>query len=419
MQGFVIEGGKRLSGEVSVCGAKNAALPILAACVLTRSEVRLKNCPQLSDVFSAFKILSCLGCKCNFSDGEARIDSGVIESEYIPDKLMRLMRSSALYLGACLGRTGRCTLSYPGGCELGPRPIDLHLLALEKMGADISEEHGVIECSCPAGLHGAGISLSFPSVGATENIMLAAVCAAGETVIYNSAREPEIVDLARFLRKCGADISGEGSSVIRIKGVKELHGCTYEIMPDRIVAATYLCAAALTGGELTVRNTRPEDNRAVTDVLIETGLDIFSFDDKTYINAARPLKSVGRIRTMPYPGFPTDAQPLVSAVLTRAKGTSIIVENIFENRYKHNPELVRMGANIKTEGKVAVIEGVPMLFGTRIMAGDLRAGAALLIAALSAEGISELGNIEYIDRGYESIEKVFSKLGANIKRTVI
>lgn len=419
MQGLVIEGGKKLGGEVSVSGSKNAVLPILAACLLVDGEVHLTNCPELSDVFSSFRILSCLGCKCSFCGGDVCIDARGLESGFIPDKLMRLMRSSVVYLGACLGRTGSCTLSYPGGCELGPRPIDLHLMALEKMGAKINEEYGVIECSCPTGLHGAEISLSFPSVGATENIMLAAVMARGETVIYNSAREPEISDLAAFLRACGADITGEGSSVIRIKGVSELHGCKYAVMSDRIVAATYLCAVAAAGGEMTLKNARAEDIRAVTEVLCDAGCDIYSFDEKIYIRRIRPLKSVGRIRTMPYPGFPTDAQPLVTAVLAKAKGTSVVVENIFENRYRSNPELVRMGADIRTEGRVAVIEGVPKLYGTRIMAGDLRAGAALVIAALSAEGISELGNIEFIDRGYEHIEKALSGLGANIKRTEI
>ena len=419
MQGFMIEGGTQLKGELRTSGSKNAALPIIAACLLTGDEVRLDDCPCLSDVYSSVRILSCLGCKCTFAGSTLTVNSSTLSSDHIPDRLMRLMRSSSLYLGACIGRLGSCTLSYPGGCELGARPIDLHLSALEKMGVSISEKHGVIECSCPKGLHGAGVSLSFPSVGATENIMLAAVLAKGETVIYNSAREPEIADLARFLRRCGADIAGEGTSVIRIKGVRSLHGCEYTVMPDRIVAATYLCTAALAGGELMVTNARANELRPVIDTLSEAGCDIYGYDDRIYISRKRPLKAVSLIRTMPYPGFPTDAQPLVTAVLTRARGVSVVAENIFENRFRANPELVRMGAKIRTEGRIAVIEGADKLYGARVMASDLRAGAALTAAAAAAQGVTELGNIEYIDRGYEHLEKALSSVGARITRTQI
>ena len=419
MQGFVIEGGTALKGELVTSGSKNAALPIIAACLLVNGEVRLNDCPCLSDVYSSVRILSCLGCKCFISGKTLTADCTAPTGDHIPDKLMRLMRSSSLYLGACIGRLGSCTLSYPGGCELGARPIDLHLAALEKMGAAISEKHGVIECSCPKGLHGANISLSFPSVGATENIILAAALAKGETVIYNAAREPEIADLVRFLRRCGADMAGEGTSVIRINGVRELHGCEYTVMPDRIVAATYLCTAALAGGELMVTNSRACELRPVIDVLCEAGCDIYGYDDRIYISRKRPLKAVKTIRTMPYPGFPTDAQPLITAVLSRAAGVSVVAENIFENRFRANPELVRMGARIRTEGRIAVIEGTDMLYGARVMASDLRAGAALTAAAVSAQGITELGNIEYIDRGYERLEKALSSVGAVITRTQI
>lgn len=419
MQGFVIEGGTELKGEIMTSGSKNAALPIMAACLLVNGEVRLDGCPCLSDVYSSVRILSCLGCRCELRGGVLTADAKAPTSDYIPDRLMRLMRSSSLYLGACIGRLGSCTLSYPGGCELGARPIDLHLAALEKMGVHINESRGVLECSCPNGLHGAGISLSFPSVGATENVMLAAALAKGETVIYNAAREPEIADLARFLRCCGANITGEGTSVIRISGVKALHGCEYKVMPDRIVAATYLCTAALAGGELMVTNSRACELRPVIDVLCEAGCDIYGYDDRIYISRKRPLKAVKTIRTMPYPGFPTDAQPLITAVLARARGVSVVAENIFENRFRANPELVRMGARIRTEGRIAVIEGTDRLYGARVMASDLRAGAALTAAAVSAQGITELGGIEYIDRGYERLEKALSSVGARITRTKI
>lgn len=408
-----------LSGEIRTSGSKNAALPMIAACLLVNDEVRLHECPCLSDVYSSVRILSCLGCKCRMNGGTLTVDCKTPSGDHIPDRLMRLMRSSSLYLGACVGRLGSCTLSYPGGCELGARPIDLHISALGKMGVCINERHGVLECTCPKGLHGAHISLSFPSVGATENIMLAAVLAKGETVIYNSAREPEITDLACFLRECGADISGEGTSVIRINGVSALHGCEYTVMPDRIVAATYLCTAALAGGELMVTNARVTELRPVIDVLCEAGCDIYGYDDRIYINRKRPLKAVKTVRTLPYPGFPTDAQPLITAVLSRASGVSVVAENIFENRFRANPELVRMGANIRTEGSIAVIEGTDKLYGARVMAADLRAGAALTAAAVSALGVTELGNIEYIDRGYERLEKALSSVGARITRTQI
>ncbi|MBR1384038.1 MAG: UDP-N-acetylglucosamine 1-carboxyvinyltransferase [Ruminococcus sp.] len=419
MQGFLIEGVDRLKGEIRTGGAKNAALPIIAACLLIDGEVSLHDCPGFSDVYSSVRILSCLGCTARAANGEFYADCRGLDRDHIPDKLMRLMRSSSLYLGALLGRLGSAYVSYPGGCELGSRPIDLHLAAFEKMGVSIHEEHGVIECTAPGGVHGASISLSFPSVGATENIILAAVLARGETVIYGAAREPEISDLSGFLRKCGAKITGDGTSTVRIHGVKELHGCEYTVMPDRIAAATYMCTLALAGGELVIDNINESQLRQISDILTEAGCDIYTGGGRLYISRSKPLKSVSRIRTMPYPGFPTDAQPLVTAVLSRGKGTSIIVENIFENRFSLNGELVRMGADIKTEGRIAVIEGVEKLYGARVMAKDLRAGAALVCAAVSAEGVTELGRIEYIDRGYEHLEDTLSKIGAKIKRTAI
>ena len=416
MQKLVIRGEKRLYGEMTVQGAKNSALPLLAGCVLCRDEVTLKNCPSLSDVFASCRILNCLGCKSRLRDRCVYVNASSVSECAVPEDLMREMRSSIVFLGAVLGRIGECELSFPGGCELGPRPIDMHLSALEQMGVQINEEFGVLCCKCPHGLHGAKISLSFPSVGATENIMLAAALAKGETVIYNAAREPEIADLGSFLNCCGARISGHGTSTIVISGVDHLHGCEYEVMPDRIVAATYMAAAALTSGELDLRNARVCDMQAVIPVFEQMGCQVFTYDDRIYLNCKKPLKAVTTIRTMPYPGFPTDAQAVVMAALTRARGTSVIVENIFCSRYRHVDELVRMGADIKTEGKVAVVEGVKRLYGARVRAGDLRGGAALVLAGLAAQGETEVENICYIDRGYENIEKCLRDVGADIYR---
>lgn len=416
MQRLRIEGEKRINGEISVQGAKNSALPLLSACVLSKGEVTLHNCPRLSDVFAACRILSCLGCSCSFEGNTVTVNSSCISKSYVPDGLMREMRSSIVFLGAILGRLGKCSLSFPGGCELGPRPIDMHISALKQMGVIIKEEYGVLDCTCPKGLKGAKINLSFPSVGATENIMLAACLAKGDTVIYNAAREPEISDLAGFLNACGARISGHGGSVIYITGVRELHGCEYSVMPDRIVACTLLGAAAVTGGDISLKNCRPQDIDSVLPIFEQMGCGVFVYDDNIYLTAKKNLRAVKTIRTMPYPGFPTDAQAIVMAVLTKAQGTSVIVENIFENRYRHVDELVRMGADIKVEGKVAVVEGVKKLFGANVIATDLRGGAALVLAALAADGETVLSNIKLIDRGYEDIEKQLNSVGAKICR---
>lgn len=416
MQKLIIRGGEKVGGEISVQGAKNSALPLLAGCLLAKGESVLYNCPELSDVFAACRILNCLGCKCKFRDNTVSVDSDVLNSSEVPDGLMREMRSSIVFLGAVLGRMGKCRLSFPGGCELGPRPIDMHLSALRQMGVRITEEHGALDCSCPKGLKGAKINLSFPSVGATENIMLAAALAEGETVIYNAAREPEICDLAGYLNSCGARIKGAGSSTVSIEGVSELHGCEYTVMPDRIAAATLMAAAAATGGELSLLNVRCDDVQSVIPVFEQMGCGVFCCRDRIYISCTKKLRAVKTIRTMPYPGFPTDAQALVMAALTKAEGTSVIVENIFENRYRHVDELVRMGADIKTEGKVAIIRGVKELYGALVRASDLRGGAALAVAALGANGETVLENVKFIDRGYESLEKQLCSIGANVKR---
>lgn len=416
MQKLIIEGEKRLSGELAVQGAKNSALPLLAAALLAEGETVLYNCPRLTDVFAACRILGCLGCECRVDGNTVSIKADQPCGCCVPDELMREMRSSIVFLGAVLGRTGECYLSFPGGCELGPRPIDLHLAALRQMGASITEKHGMLRCSCPGGLKGAQIQLSFPSVGATENIILAAVLAKGTTVIGNAAKEPEIKDIADFLNRCGARILGAGSDTVVVEGVSRLSGCEYTVMPDRIAVCTYMSAAAAAGGELSLKGAKAEDIEAVIPVFEHMGCSVYPYSDRIFISRIKPLRAAGTIRTMPYPGFPTDAQAMTMAALTLAQGTSVIVENIFENRYRHVDELVRMGADIKTAGKVAVINGVSRLYGARVRAADLRGGAALVVAALAAEGITEIGDIRFIDRGYEEIEKQLSSVGAAVRR---
>lgn len=416
MQRLKIIGGKKLSGEISVHGAKNAALPLLAACVLAKGETVLHNCPRLSDSYAALRILSCLGCNCKREEDTAVINTDGLTGFDVPDNLMREMRSSIVFLGAILGRCGKCKLSFPGGCELGPRPIDLHIKALRSLGAVIKEEYGLLDCEVSGRLRGNRISLSFPSVGATENIILAATTARGETVIENAAREPEITDLANFLNKCGAKISGAGTSKVVVAGVDELYGCEYSVMPDRIVACTYMSAAAVTGSELNIKKVNFHDLTSVIPIFEEMGCTVFPFKDNIYINAKKRLNAVKTIRTMPYPGFPTDAQAILMTPLCKAAGTSVIVENIFESRYRHVDELCRMGAKIKTEGRVAVVDGVKTLYGAGVMSTDLRGGAALVLAGLGAQGETVIGNVKYIDRGYENIERDISSVGGDIVR---
>lgn len=415
MQSFFVKGG-RAAGEVTVQGAKNSSLPVLAATLLCKGETILHKCPCLLDTQSAMQILEYLGCACGRSGSTVTVDSSDTKSCEVPDELMREMRSSIIFLGAIAARCGKCRLSYPGGCEIGQRPIDLHISSLSQMGMQIAENHGYLDCTVPKGFHGANIMLSFPSVGATENIMLAAVLAKGVTVITNAAREPEVIDLADYLKACGANIAGAGESTITIVGVEKLYPCEYTIMPDRIVAATYLVAGAVTGGNVHVKGVDCRHLEAILPVFEAAGCTLHRYKNAVTLNASHRLSSIGLLRTMPYPGFPTDAQAPVMAMLSVAEGTSVFVENIFENRFKHASQLRRMGAHIKLEGRVAVVEGVPSLHSAEVEATDLRGGAALVLAAMSAEGTSTITNIHYIDRGYEKLEQQLTVLGVRIKR---
>ena len=412
---IIINGGTPLTGTIRVHGAKNAVLPILAATVMAGGVHTVSNCPLLSDVAVTVDILKSLGAVVERQGHTLTVDTSGELGSFIPESLMRELRSSVIFMGAVLARKGRVKISAPGGCELGPRPIDLHLKALSLLGAEIREEHGYLLLTAER-LQGSPIHLDFPSVGATENIMLAAALAEGETEITNAAREPEIYDLACFLNAMGAEVSGAGSSVIRIVGKESLSPATYTVMPDRIVAATYLCAAAATGGDVTVTHIDPTHISAVLSVLSDCGCDIHKTEHTVRLIAPKRLKPAAAIRTMPYPGFPTDAQSQVLAALCAADGTSMITETIFESRFKPVPELCRMGARISVSGRVAVVCGVDSLSGAEVHAEDLRGGAALVIAALGAKGTTVIHTPEFIDRGYEAFEETLTALGADIKR---
>lgn len=416
MDKLVINGSKRLTGEIEVHGSKNSVLPILAACVLSQGENIIHNCPMLSDVDAALKILVELGCKVKREEHTVCVDSSGVNGFEISDSLMREMRSSVIFLGAILGRTGKAVLSTPGGCEIGLRPIDMHISAMEQLGAEVFEEHGRLHFECKNGLHGARVILPFPSVGATENIMIASCVAKGTTVITNAAREPEISDLADFLNGCGAKIHGAGDSTIIIDGVERLTATTHTVIPDRIAASTYLLAGAITHGRVCIKEIIPAHLGALIPVLKQSGCDISVSNRWICISSPPRLSRVKTVRTMPYPGFPTDVQAPLTAMLSVADGTSVVVENIFECRYKHVSELIRLGAKINVEGRTAVIEGVPYLTGASVVSPDLRGGFALVIAGLAAKGETVISGVEHIDRGYENPEKLLSALGADIKR---
>lgn len=411
---LMIEGGRRLSGDLTVQGAKNSVLPILAACILSGDVCILQRCPHLEDVDTSIDILRHLGCAVRWNGPDLEVDSSTLTRWDIPDRLMRRMRSSVVFLGAILARCGQAELSYPGGCAIGARPIDLHLSALRTLGACIREEGGSLDCTA-SGLAGAEIVLSIPSVGATENAMLAAIGAKGVTTVSNAAREPEIVDLQAFLQKLGASVHGAGTSTVVFEGAEEpLHGCCHRILGDRIAAATYLAAAAASGGDIFLRDVDYRHLSTVTGVLRQAGCGLVCRDDGIRLTSDGHLRAVSPIRTAPYPGFPTDAQAVLMASLLRSSGTTVFVENIFESRYRHVPELVRMGADIRLEGRVAVVCGVDRLHAARVRAMDLRGGAALVIAGLQAHGVTTVEHLHHIRRGYSDLPGDLARLGAHI-----
>lgn len=415
MENYVVEGGNRLEGEVTISGAKNAALPIIAATLLNPKKIEIDNCPNIHDAFIMIDILNSLGCSVHMENNKMMVDTSGLNKYEIPENLMREMRSSVILAGAMLGRMKKCVFTYPGGCEIGARPINMHLDGFKQLGVSIVEESGRITCECGK-LIGADITLDFPSVGATENIMLASVFADGTTYVRNVAREPEIKDLQDFLNGMGANIVGAGSNTIIIKGVKALHETVHNVIPDRIEAGTYLCLAAATQGDVIIKNVIPDHINSVLHKLKQIGSRLDVKKNEIAIRAPK-LVLPTNIKTMPYPGFPTDMQSQFVSLLSIASGTSIVVETIFENRFKYVNELIRMGANITIEGRTAIIQGVDKLNGAIIETKDLRGGAALVIASLVAQGESKISGVNYLERGYENFVQKLQLLGAKIIKT--
>lgn len=418
MEKFIIEGQNKLKGSIKISGSKNSALPIMAAALLTEEECTIKNIPALRDIIIMEDILNTISVKTDFSqkNNVIKIKADNISSDSDDSELTGKIRASFLTAGSLLSRFGRTRISMPGGCSIGTRPIDLHLKGFSKLGVEISKEFGIVDLKAKT-LKGSDIYLDFPSVGATENIIMAAVLADGATTISNAAMEPEIYDLCTFLSKMGADIKGHGTDTIKITGVKELHGTTHSVIPDRIEAGTLMIAGACCG-DITVNNVIPEHLRPIISKLKETGADVLENESSITVKNNGRISNTD-IKTMPHPGFPTDMQPQFMSLMTLGSGTGLINETIFENRFLHVGELRRMGADIKTEGNTALIRGVERLTGTKVKATDLRAGAALIIAGLQAEGITEISNIYHIERGYYRIEDKLRSLGANIRKVLI
>ena len=419
MDKFIISGGNRLVGEVEISGAKNAVVAILPAIVLSDGPCRIENIPNISDVSTALKILSALGASVNWVEKHTvEIDPRGIATHVVPHDLARSMRASYYFIGSLLGRFGKARVSMPGGCDFGVRPIDQHLKGFTALGAQVSPaQNGMIEVSAEK-LVGNSIYLDMVSVGATVNIMLAAVRSQGMTIIENTAKEPHIVDLANFLNSMGADIRGAGTDVIKIRGADRLYGTTYSIIPDQIEAGTYMAATVATGGDVLIKNVTPKHLESITAKLQEMGADIEEYDDSMRVRCDGRIHHCN-VKTMPHPGFPTDMQPQISTLLAIADGTSIVTEGIWDNRFRYVDELRRMGAQIQVDGKVAVIQGVNGLNAAPVKAADLRAGAAMMIAALVARGTTEIEDIHYIERGYGDIVAKLQALGADIRRVTV
>ncbi len=417
LQKYIINGGKKLNGEVEIDCSKNAYLPILAACIMCDGVVTLKNCPNFTDIDAMLKVLKVLGAKIEKDETTLYIDCKNIEFSFIPSDLTKIIRSSIFVLGALLARLKKAKISYPGGCDIGLRPIDLHLKGLRQLGVEVQEKHGYIYCDA-TNLKPNIITLDYPSVGATENLIMACVLTSGTTTILNAAQEPEIVDLQNFINKMGGKISGAGTSQITIEGVSCLKGVVYTPIPDRIIASTLLIACAMTGGELLLTGCEPKHFLSITDKLIKSSCKIVSNNDKIYIQSSGMLNSFGFLDTGPYPSFPTDVQTQMLAMATICSGNTVICENVFESRFKVVPELCKMGAKIKVFNNTAFVEGVKNLFGATVYARDLRGGASLVLAGLCAKGYTTVCDIFHIDRGYSKLEKTLTTLGADIHRVV-
>ena len=415
MEGFRVLGGEKIEGQVRLQGAKNAVLPILAAALLPEGETVIRDCPDIRDVHAMAGILNQLGCRCDMEGDEVRIDSADLNRWEMPEGLSKQIRSSIFLLGPILGKLRRAAVTYPGGCEIGLRPIDLHLKGLRALGVKVQEDGGVIRCD-GGEMHAGDVYFDYPSVGATENVMMAAALLPGVTTVHNAAREPEVEDLQGFLNAMGGNVRGAGTQVIQIEGVKKLRGVSYTPIPDRIVGGTLLCAAAVTGGEILLSNIRPADLMPVGDNLTEMCCRISREEEGLRLRAPRRLKAFSCLQTQPHPGFPTDMQAQMLAAACTAEGTSVIVENVFENRLSHVADLCRLGADIRVSSRTAVVSGVDKLHGAAVTARDLRGGAALVIAALCAQGETVVENVSLIDRGYAKLENTLAGLGAKIER---
>jgi UDP-N-acetylglucosamine 1-carboxyvinyltransferase len=411
---FLVSKSPPLKGEVRISGAKNSVLPIIAASLLTQERCVLEDIPLLQDVYVICDVIRYVGSRIELLGNTLTIDGAGLSRDTAPYELVRKMRASFLVMGPLLARRGQVKISLPGGCAIGTRPIDLHLKGFSALGADITLGHGYIEAKVDR-LKGNRIYLDFPSVGATENIMMAATLAEGQTIIENAAEEPEIVDLSNFINAMGGSVRGAGTGTIKVEGVRELHGAVHTVIPDRVEAGTFMVAAAISGGDILVKNVLIDHLKPVEAKLKEAGVTVLEEGDGIRVKSGGALKPVD-IKTLPYPGFPTDMQAQMMALLCTIEGTSIITETVFENRFMHVSELKRLGANIKIDGRSAVVEGGRSLAGTQVRATDLRAGAALVLAGLSAEGVTEIGDIYHIDRGYEKFERKLAALGAVIQR---